>query len=522
MTKDPSDRRKITRALLSVSDKTRIVDFAKHLTKHKVKILSTGGTFKALKSSGVPVEDVATHTAFPEIMNGRVKTLHPKIHGGILADRNDENHLLSMRRQGILPIDMVVVNLYPFVQVVRSGASLNDCIETIDIGGPSMIRSAAKNYAYVTAVTGADQYGAIIEEMGALDGCLGAKTRRSLALKAFNHTAQYDAHIATWMSAQTGEVFPETLFAIGRRKTLLSHGENPHQKAGLYVTDSASIGACTAKKMQGKALSYNNINDANAAFHTVCEHLQPTCAIIKHASPCGVATAIDAQKAFKGAFSCDTSSAFGGVVAFNCPVSAAAAAEITKIFVEVIIAPKFHRDALHVLRKFPNIRVLETGSAVNLREGAVEQRWIDGGILMQSRDSANIVRDSLTVVTKRQPTERELENLLFANKVSKHAKSNAIIYARNLRTVGIGQGQPSRLQSAKFGAEQSTRFLGTQESVVASDAFFPFKDALEVCIDAGATAVIQPGGSKNDNTIIKTADDAGVAMVLTHKRCFKH
>lgn len=513
---------KIKRVLISVSDKTGIVEFAKELSKYNVEILSTGGTSKTLKEAGINVKDVSDHTQFPEIMNGRVKTLHPLIHGGILADRDNSEHLQAMTDNNIGQIDMVVVNLYPFVNTVKSGADFDTCIENIDIGGPSMVRSCAKNHKHTTIVTNPNQYEIVAKEMADNDGQTTLATRRKLAKEAFAHTAEYDSHIANWFSKELDEEYPEKLFSVGTLKQVLRYGENPHQKAALYSTDTVCISITNAKQLQGKELSYNNLNDADGAFEMVCEYSEPSCAIIKHANPCGIASGKNAFEAWTKALACDPISAFGGIVAFNCEVDKEFAESLGKMFLEVIIAPNYTQEALDVLAAKKNLRVLETGKAFDTKSSRMINKNIHGGTLSQSYDNGGVEINDCKVVTDRAPTNKEWADMMFAWKAVKYVKSNAIVYARDTQTVGIGAGQMSRVDSARIGAEKAQAHEGAKGSAVASDAFFPFADGLEECIKAGATAVIQPGGSKNDQEVIDAANKAGITMVFTGMRHFRH
>ncbi|APC97302.1 bifunctional phosphoribosylaminoimidazolecarboxamide formyltransferase/IMP cyclohydrolase [Francisella frigiditurris] len=513
---------KIQRVLISVSDKTGVVEFAKGLAMYGVEILSTGGTSKSLKDAGIKVKDVSEHTHFPEIMNGRVKTLHPLIHGGILADRDNPEHIKAMRENGIHGIDMVVVNLYPFVNTVKSGASFADCVENIDIGGPSMVRSCAKNHKHTTIVTNPRQYEEVLREMAENEGATTQYLRKKFALEAFAHTAEYDAHIAEWFSTQVCEEYPEKLFSVGTLKHILRYGENPHQKAAIYTTDTSEVCVTNAKQLQGKELSYNNINDADGAFEMVCEFTEPSCAIIKHANPCGIASGKNALDAWEKALSSDPVSAFGGIVAFNCEVDEAFAESLGKMFLEVIVAPSYTEKALEVLASKKNLRVLETGAVFDTKSSRMISKNVSGGILSQSYDNGSVKKEECKVVTDRQPTAEEWADLMFAWKAVKYVKSNAIVYARDTQTVGIGAGQMSRVDSARIGAEKANAFEGAKGSVVASDAFFPFADGLEECIKVGATAVIQPGGSKNDQEVIDAANKAGITMVFTGMRHFRH
>ena len=513
---------KIKRVLISVSDKTGIVQFATELSKYNIEILSTGGTSKALKDAGLAVTDVSNHTHFPEIMNGRVKTLHPLIHGGILADRDNQEHLDAMLENSITRIDMVVVNLYPFVNTVASGANYDTCVENIDIGGPSMVRSCAKNHKHTTILTNPEQYAIVVKEMADNDGETTLATRKKYALEAFAHTAEYDSHIANWFSQQLEEEHPQKLFAVGTLQEVLRYGENPHQKAAVYSTDKSTISITNAKQLQGKELSYNNLNDADGAFEMVCEFSEPSCAVIKHANPCGIASGKNAHQAWVKALSCDPISAFGGIVAFNCEVDAEFASSLGKMFLEVIIAPSYTKEALEILAVKKTLRVLETGTTFDNKSDRMISKNIHGGILRQSYDNGGITKEECTVATDRKPTEQEWADMLFAWKAVKFVKSNAIVYARDTQTVGIGTGQMSRVDSARIGAGKANSHETTKNSAVASDAFFPFADGLEECTKVGATAVIQPGGSKNDQEVIDAANKAGVTMVFTGMRHFRH
>ena len=524
---------KIARALISVSDKSGLADFARALADAGVEILSTGGSAKSLLAAGIPVTEVSAHTGFPEIMDGRVKTLHPKIHGGILARRDIEAHGAAMARHEIAPIDLVAVNLYPFRETVASGAGREDCIENIDIGGPALIRAAAKNHAFVTVVTDPADYAAVAEAIAGRGGT-DLALRQRLAAAAYAHTAAYDSAIAAWMAAQEGERFPPLLTLSGRRASILRYGENPHQEAAFYRAESGPIepraGMATAEQVQGKDLSYNNLNDTDAALELVCEFDAPAVAIIKHANPCGVAVAPRQQDAYRKALACDPVSAFGGIVALNRPLDAATAREIAKLFVEVIIAPGAEEEARAVLAEKKNLRLLLTDSLPDPAAVGMTLRALAGGLLLQSRDSGRADPGSLTVATKRKPSEAELEDLIFAFRVAKHVKSNAIVYAKDGATVGIGAGQMSRVDSARIAVAKSQSAAEaagesaarTRGSVVASDAFFPFADGLLAAAEAGVTAVIQPGGSMRDDEVIAAADEAGLAMVFTGLRHFRH
>ncbi len=524
---------KIKRALLSASDKNGIEDFARKLAERGVELLSTGGTAKMLKEAGIAVKDVSDHTGFPEIMDGRVKTLHPTIHGGILAKRSDDAHIKAMDDNGITDIDMVVVNLYPFVETVQSGKDFEECIENIDIGGPAMIRAAAKNHEFVAIVTDPQDYERVLEDMEAHDGAVTHKTRKQLAATAYALTATYDSNIAGWFVEQMDENFgyPRRISFSGTLKQTLRYGENPHQTAALYtVDDSLRPGAARASQVQGKELSYNNLNDTDAAFELVAEFDEPAVAIIKHANPCGVATGEDTLTAYNRAFACDPVSAFGGIIALNRTLTKDTAEAIIQKFCEVIIAPDIAADAAELLKSKKNVRVLTTGGMPDIQQKRRMVTRVAGGLLVQDSDTGRITEDDLQVVTDREPTPEELEDMLFAFRVAKHVKSNAIIYAKDGATVGIGAGQMSRLDSARIAAKKSedaAEALGLDEplakgSVVASDAFFPFADGLISAAEADVTAVIQPGGSIRDEEVIEAANERGLAMVMTGMRHFRH
>lgn len=525
---------KIKRALISVSDKEGIIDFAKKLQSYGVEILSTGGTAKAMKEEGVDVKDVSDHTGFPEIMDGRVKTLHPKIHGGLLAKRDDKNHVSAMQDNDISDIDMLVVNLYPFVETMCSGANFDTCIENIDIGGPAMIRAAAKNHSFVTVVTDPQDYDKVLSDMQEHDGAVTKPLRQTLAANAFSMTATYDSNIATWITEKTTtdeSKFPRRISFSGELKQNLRYGENPHQHAALYlVDDSIRLGAARASQVQGKELSYNNLNDTDAAFELVSEFDDPAVAIIKHANPCGVSLGETPLQAYKRALACDPVSAFGGIIALNRTLSVDLAEEILKRFVEVIIAPDIEAAAIEVLKKKDKIRVLTTGGMPPRDQKRHMISRIAGGMLVQDADIHHISKEDLKVVTDREPTAKELQDLMFAFRVCKHVKSNAIIYAKDLATVGIGAGQMSRIDSSRIAAwkaEEAAKEAGqdgslAKGSVVASDAFFPFADGLIAAADAGVTAIIQPGGSIRDEEVIEAANERGLAMVFTGIRHFRH
>jgi phosphoribosylaminoimidazolecarboxamide formyltransferase/IMP cyclohydrolase len=518
----------IRRALVSVSDKTDLVEFGRFLAGQGVEILSTGGSARTLAEAGVPVIEVAAHTGFPEIMGGRVKTLHPKIHGGILARRDLPDHLAAMDEHGIGGIDMVVSNLYPFEATLASGADYDTCVENIDIGGPAMVRASAKNHDFVTIVTDPADYAAVMAEMTANQGAVGAALRRRLAMTAFSHTAAYDAMIAGWLAREQGESFPQRLVVAGRLQQSLRYGENPHQAAAAYASGPARPGVIGAAQLQGKELSYNNLNDTNAAFELVAEFAAPTVAIIKHANPCGVASRDSLPEAYAEALACDPVSAFGGIIAVNRALDAATAEEVAKLFAEVVIAPAVDDAAKAVLASKKNLRVLVTGGLPDPAAEGLLLTPLAGGFLAQSRDNGRIDPKALKVVTRRAPSERELADMIFAFRVAKHVKSNAIVYARDGATVGIGAGQMSRVDSSRIAAWKAREAAHdgeqpkTMGSVVASDAFFPFADGLMAAVEAGATAVIQPGGSMRDEEVIAAADDAGIAMVFTSMRHFRH
>jgi phosphoribosylaminoimidazolecarboxamide formyltransferase / IMP cyclohydrolase len=525
-----SDLVPIRRALISVSDKTGLVALAKALADRGVEILSTGGSAKKLQESGVPVVEVGDYTGFPEMLDGRVKTLHPRIHGGILAERDKDAHRDALAQHDIPTIDLVVVNLYPFAETVAKGADFAECVENIDIGGPSMIRAAAKNHPFVTVLTKSDQYAPFLEELAAQDGATSLGFRRRMAADAYAATGAYDAMISTWFSGQLGDAFPPTLLLNADLKQTLRYGENPHQNAAFYTTRDHRFGVATALQLQGKELSYNNINDTDAAFELVSEFDTPAVAIIKHANPCGVATAGSMIDAYRKALACDPVSAFGGIIALNRPLDAETATEIAKLFVEVVIAPDAETAARDILATKKNVRLLLTRDMPDADAPGLTVRSVAGGYLVQNRDNGRVTKDSLKTVTKRAPTDAELADMLFAFKVGKHVKSNAIVYVKDGATVGIGAGQMSRVDSSRIAASKSQDAAtaaglsepGTKGSVVASDAFFPFADGLEAAIAAGATAVIQPGGSMRDAEVIAAADAAGIAMVFTGMRHFRH
>ncbi len=520
----------ITRAIISVSDKSGLTDLGAALARHNIEILSTGGSARALADADIPVVEVADHTGFPEIMDGRVKTLHPKIHGGILARRDHPDDNAAMESHGIGAIDLIVINLYPFEATAASGASYDDCIENIDIGGPAMIRAAAKNHAHVTVVTDPSDYNEIAAALDTNRGKLPAGLRRRLAAKAYARTAAYDSAITDWLSSELGDTFPETHVTSGKLASILRYGENPHQTSALYIGGESRPGVANAKQVQGKELSYNNLGDADAAFELVAEFDAPAIAIIKHANPCGVATADNLVAAYHAARKCDPVSAFGGIVAANRPLTGSLAEAITEIFTEVVIAPDADEAAHAVFANKKNLRLLLTGSMPDPRAAGRMIKTLAGGFLMQDRDAGHVAASDLKIVTKRQPSEKEIADMLLAFTISKHVKSNTIVYTKNGATVGIGAGQMSRVDAARIAVRKSedaaeaageTEAL-TQGSVAASDAFFPFPDGLLTTIEAGATAVIQPGGSVRDDEVIAAADEAGIAMAFTGIRHFRH
>ncbi|MEQ5802512.1 bifunctional phosphoribosylaminoimidazolecarboxamide formyltransferase/IMP cyclohydrolase [Halomonas sp. H10-9-1] len=518
----------VRRALISVSDKTGIIDFARGLSEHGVELLSTGGTFRLLQENGIAVTEVSEHTGFPEIMDGRVKTLHPKIHGGILGRRGQDDAVMA--EHGIDPIDMVVVNLYPFAQTVaRPDCTLADAIENIDIGGPTMVRACAKNHAHTTIVVDAGDYARVLGEIAAQDGAVSDATRFDLAVKAFEHTAGYDAAIADYLGQRVpgGEDgFPRTYNLQFEKKQAMRYGENPHQNAAFYVeADASEPSVATAVQLNGKALSFNNVADTDAAFECVKAFTDTACVIVKHANPCGVALGASAREAYDKAFATDPTSAFGGIIAFNVPLDAETArAIIDRQFVEVIIAPGVAPAAAEIIAEKQNVRLLDVGAHwPGSRGHAHDFKRVTGGLLVQDRDLGMVGRDELTVVSERVPTEQELRDLAFAWKVAKYVKSNAIVYAKDGQTIGVGAGQMSRVYSARIaGIKAADEGLSVPGSVMASDAFFPFRDGIDAAAAAGIAAVIQPGGSMRDQEVIDAANEAGIAMVFTGMRHFRH
>jgi phosphoribosylaminoimidazolecarboxamide formyltransferase/IMP cyclohydrolase len=528
-----SHPRRITRALLSVSDKAGLIDFAKQLAGYGVELVSTGGTAKSLKDAELNVIDVSQLTGFPEMMDGRVKTLHPKVHGGLLAIRGNKEHAAAIEQHQIKPIDLLVVNLYPFEATVAKGATFDDCVENIDIGGPAMIRAAAKNHGDVTVVVEPSDYEKVLAEMARHTGMVSLELRQHLAAKAYARTAAYDAAISNWFAETLRTEAPDYRAFGGKLIQPLRYGENPHQSAAFYRAPVERFGVASARQLQGKELSYNNINDTDAAYECVAEFdpkRTPACVIVKHANPCGVAEGTNLLDAYRKALACDPTSAFGGIVALNQKLDADAAKVITDIFTEVIIAPEASEDAIKIVAAKKNLRLLVTGGLPDPRASGLTVKSVAGGLLVQSRDNAVVDDMQLKTVTKRAPSESELADLRFAFRVAKHVKSNTIVYAKNRATVGIGAGQMSRVDAARIAARkaedaaQEAKLAAplTKGSVVASDAFFPFADGLLVAIEAGATAVIQPGGSMRDDEVIKAADAHNIAMVFTGTRHFRH
>ncbi|MEM7688495.1 MAG: bifunctional phosphoribosylaminoimidazolecarboxamide formyltransferase/IMP cyclohydrolase [Pseudomonadota bacterium] len=535
----------IKRALLSVSDKSGLAELGQALAARGVELVSTGGTARTLREAGLDVRDVSDLTGFPEMMDGRVKTLHPKVHGGLLALRDNDEHVAAMEAHAIGPIDLVVVNLYPFEATVAKGASREEIIENIDIGGPSMVRSAAKNHGFVTIVTDAADYSELLEEIEAHDGATSPAFRIRMAGKAYARTAAYDAAIANWFAfgdafthplgaeALKATPFTDTMPLAFKRADTLRYGENPHQSAAIYVPQVAgTAGVPQAEQLQGKALSYNNLNDADAALELAAEFAdqEPAVVIVKHANPCGVAQAGTLLEAWEAALACDSVSAFGGIVAVNTELDGPTAEAIAKIFTEVVIAPSVSQQAREIFAKKKNLRLLECGTLPDPRRGGFFMKTIAGGMLIQGRDNGAVSEADLKVVTKREPTPQELKDCFFAWTVARHVKSNAIVYAKDGATAGIGAGQMNRRDSARIAAIKAKEAAETYEwgeprtvgSAVASDAFFPFADGLISAAEAGATAVIQPGGSIRDEEVISAADEAGLAMVFTGMRHFRH
>ncbi|MDE0811295.1 MAG: bifunctional phosphoribosylaminoimidazolecarboxamide formyltransferase/IMP cyclohydrolase [Alphaproteobacteria bacterium] len=525
-----TDLVRVTRALISVSDKTGLVELGKALAGHGIEILSTGGTSKTLRDAGLTVIEVADHTGFPEMMDGRVKTLHPKIHGGLLALRDNAEHVAAMEIHAIPPIDMLISNLYPFENTLASGAGYEECVENIDIGGPAMIRAASKNHASVTVIVDAEDYEVVLDELAVNGGATTLALRRRLAGTAYARTAAYDSEISTWLAAEAGDTTPRRVSFTGAKPQIMRYGENPHQTAAFYRTSSDRPGVGTAVQLQGKELSYNNLNDTDAAIELVAEFEGPAVAIIKHANPCGVAEASLVLEAYQRAYDCDRVSAFGGIIAVNRPLDGETATEIVKILTEVVVAPSIDEEARAILASKKNVRVLEIGSMPETTARGRLVKPLAGGLLVQDRDFGRVTEADLTLATKRAPSQEELRDLLLAFRIAKHVKSNAIVYVKDGASVGIGAGQMSRVDSSRIAAQKArdaAETMGldgplTVGSAVASDAFFPFADGLLTAVEAGATSVIQPGGSMRDDEVIKAADAHGVAMMLTGMRHFLH
>jgi phosphoribosylaminoimidazolecarboxamide formyltransferase/IMP cyclohydrolase len=524
-------RRPVARALLSVSDKTGLIDFARALVGLGVELVSTGGTAKAIAEAGLKVRDVADLTGFPEMMDGRVKTLHPKVHGGLLAIRDNAEHRAAMQAHGIAAIDLLVVNLYPFEATVAKGGDYEECVENIDIGGPAMIRAASKNHGDVAVVVDVADYARVLDALA--EGGTTLSLRKALAQKAYARTAAYDAAISNWLADAISEPTPAWRALGGSLAQPLRYGENPHQTAAFYRTPERRPGVASARQVQGKELSYNNINDTDAAYECVAEFdpaRTAACVIVKHANPCGVAEGVSLVDAYRKALACDSVSAFGGIVAVNRTLDAEAAAAIVEIFTEVIIAPDATEEAIRIVGAKKNLRLLLAGGLADPRAGGLTAKTVAGGLLVQTRDAAVVDDMALKVVTKRAPSEAEMRDLAFAFRVAKHVKSNTIVYAKGLATVGVGAGQMSRVDSARIAARKAIDMAATlnlpepptKGAVVASDAFFPFADGLLVAVEAGATAVIQPGGSMRDAEVIAAADEHGIAMVFTGTRHFRH
>ena len=528
-----TDLHPVRRALLSVSDKTGLIDLGKSLAERGVELLSTGGTAKALRDAGLAVKDVSEITGFPEMMDGRVKTLHPMVHGGLLALRDNDAHVAAMTEHGIGEIDLLVVNLYPFEAALKRGAEYEEMIENIDIGGPAMIRAAAKNHSFVNVVVDVEDYGVLLEELDQNDGQTSFAFRQWLAQNAYARTAAYDAAVSNWMAGAIGLEAPRRRAFAGQIAQTLRYGENPHQEAAFYTDGTERVGVATAQQLQGKELSYNNINDTDAAFELVSEFSPedgPAVAIIKHPNPCGVARGATLLEAYNKAFDCDRTSAFGGIVALNMPLDAETAEAITQIFTEVVIAPGASDEAKAIFAAKKSLRLLVTEGLPNPKDQSLTTRQVSAGMLVQDKDVGHRAMDDLKVVTEKTPTDEQMADLLFAWKVAKHVKSNAIVYVKAGQTVGVGAGQMSRLDSATIAGVKAQRMadaMGLPESLakgsaVASDAFFPFADGLLEAAANGATCVIQPGGSMRDDEVIKAANDAGLAMVFTGMRHFRH
>ena len=533
---DPARLSRARRALISVSDKSNLISYAEALHALGVELVSTGGTRRTIADAGIPVKDVSDLTRFPEMMDGRVKTLHPAVHGGLLGDRDLSSHISAMDAHDILPIDILIVNLYPFEKTVAAGSDYEMCVENIDIGGPAMIRAAAKNHAHVAVCVDDADVAALLEDMKQNNNQISGTLRQRLAAKAYSQTAAYDAAIGAYLCQQAGIDVPQYRSQAGRLRQSLRYGENPHQSAAFYSDGNDRFGVATAEQHQGKALSYNNINDTDAAYELVAEFgnadkgAKPAVAIIKHANPCGVAIADDFITAYRNALACDPVSAFGGIVALNGKLDKETAEEIVKVFTEVVIAPSADSEAISVFAKKKNLRLLTTGGLPDPASPSLTYRNVAGGILVQDRDNGSLDASDLRVVTKRQPTDSEMADLMLAWKIAKHVKSNAIVYVKDGRSAGIGAGQMSRLDSARIAARKALdaqKAAGWTEPMTkgcacASDAFFPFPDGMLSAAEAGATAIIQPGGSIRDDDVIKAADEAGLAMVFTGMRHFRH
>jgi phosphoribosylaminoimidazolecarboxamide formyltransferase/IMP cyclohydrolase len=515
---------RIRRALLSVSDKTGIVDFARGLRGLGIEIVSTGGTARELEQAGIEVRSISDYTGFPEIMDGRVKTLHPKLYAGVLARRDEPSHMLAAEEQGIEFVDLICVNLYPFETVAsRRGAAEHEVIENIDIGGPTMVRAAAKNFAFSAVVTSPESYDAILQELNDSDGLLSLNTRESLAAEAFSYTARYDNAIARWFGERQDD-FPSVMMSAFEKVLDLSYGENPHQRAAYYAQVGSRMHVLSmVRQLGGKELSFNNVLDLNGGRQLVEEFELPACTIVKHGNPCGCAVGGSAIEAYEKAFACDPQSAFGGIIVFNRTVDTALAEKLVNQFAEVVFAPKFSDDALEVLASKPNVRILEDNERRRPNIGERDLKRVMGGLLVQDRDIDLEDRSVMEVVTERKPTEQEWGEMLFAWKVCKHVRSNAIVIARDLASVGIGAGQMSRVDSVRLAIEKAAD-AGSDitGSALASDAFFPFPDGPQAAIDAGVRCIIQPGGSKQDPLVVETADAAAISMVFTHRRHFKH
>lgn len=516
----------INRALLSVSDKTGLDILVDGLKPYGIEFISTGGTAAHLKNIGAAVTDVSAITQFPEMMDGRLKTLHPMVHGGLLGNRNNSEHVAAMKEHKINGIDLLVVNLYPFRETVKRGGNFDSCIENIDIGGPAMVRSAAKNHTDVVVIVDPADYTLLLDELKSHDGKTTLLFRQRLAAKAFAHTGAYDAAISQWFAGKMGDEFPQTLVLSAKRSTALRYGENPHQKAAFYVTGDEPNSVAEAKLVQGESLSYNNLADADAAFTMVADFDEPSCSIIKHANPCGFATADTLAHAYDKALAGDPVSAYGGIIAFNRKVDAETAQRLSKLFIEVVIAPDFESAAMDIFKAKKKLRILQTGGLPKQNRLLHNIKTIESGMLFQQRDAELVNKVDLKIVSKKQPTAQDIEELLFAFRVCKHVKSNAIVLTRERSTIGIGAGQTSRVDASNIASEKARIYLSENPSkapvYLASDAFFPFADGVVLAAQAGVYAIIQPGGSIRDEEVIKAADDRGIIMVFTGKRHFLH